>query len=280
MPDWTVEVDLSDLDEAIRAATNPDLGALADGINRAASYIRDVWGRAVQGEVLPGMRGPVVNDEYYESLYTGDSLQLYTPLHGAVISTYAEIERIERGYPSWDMKPGLLAGPSSRVGRHGRYNVIPFRHMTPQKGTSGHTEGDRRAHGSVMPQEVYRVVKRSGKFKDPGRADLGEQIGQRSKIPATVNLQAVARGMVGPMTGGYTWKYGLYHNMRRIVKQYDHATQATYWTWRTVSEASDPNSWIHPGRPPNPVIEAVINFTRPTVEEIIHEAARAAFGAA
>lgn len=279
MPEWTVTVDLASLEEAIQRASSPDLAVLADGINRAASYIRDVWGRAVQGEVLPGMTGPVVDDEYYESLFTGESLQLYTPLHGAVISTYPKLERIEQGFASYDMKPGLLAGPSAREGLHGRYNVIPFRHMTPKKGSSGAMEGDRRAHGAVMPQAVYKIVKERGTFKDPGDARLGQQLGQRSKLPGAINLQALARGAASPMSGPYTWKYGLYHNMRRVVKQYDKATQSTYMTWRTVSENSDPNSWIHPGRAPNPVIEAVINASRDTVEAIILEAARAAFGA-
>lgn len=278
MPEWTVTIDLSPLDDAIAQATAPDLSVLAEGIGRAAAYIRDVWGRAVQGEVLPGMTGPVVDDAYYESLFTGESLRFYTPLHGAVISTYDRIDRIEQGFASYDMKPGLLAGPSAREGLHGRYNVVPFRHMTPKAGSGGQASGDRRAHGAVMPQAVYKAVKAMGRFRDPGDAQLGQQIGQRSKIPAVVNLQALARGQAGPMAGPYTWKYGLYHGMRRIAKTYDRATQSTYMTWRTVSDASDPASWIHPGRQANPVIAAVIAASQETVEAIVLEAARAAYG--
>lgn len=275
MNDWTIEIDLGDMAKAERA-TDVDMAPLTAAIRDAAEYVRQLWGSAVQGVLLPGMTRMVVNDDYYEGLFTGDSLRMITPLHGAVICLYQGIDRIEQGYGSFDMKPGLLNGPSSRPTRYGgRYNTVPFRHMTPEKGQIG---AGRRPHGTTMPPDVYKIVKRDGRFLDPGDPERGEQIGQRSKLAGQINLQALARGQDPPMRGNYTWKYGLYHGMRKVSKTYARATQSQYLTWRTVSSKSDPSSWIHPGIGPNPLIQAVIDAARPQVIEMVMAGARAAFG--
>lgn len=38
------------------------------------------------------------------------------------------VARIENGFPSFDMKPGMLKGPKSKVSKNGiRYNIIPIK---------------------------------------------------------------------------------------------------------------------------------------------------------
>jgi hypothetical protein len=277
MPDWSIEVDLSPLEDAIQQIANPDLTPLTEAIRAAAEYVRQTWGQAVQGLVLPGMNKAVYNDDYYESLQTGESLRMIAPLHGAVVSTYAGTDRVENGYPSFDMKPGLLASLGARDGKHGRYVAVPFRHMTPEKNQVG---AGQRVHGATMPPQVYRIVKQTGTFLDPASARRGAQLGQRSKLASSINIEALARGLPPPMAANYTWKFGLYHGMKKIVKQYGKTRQSTYLTWRTVSETSDPSSWIHPGMPANPVIDAVINATRDQVTRIVMDGARQSFGQA
>jgi len=273
---WTIAVDLAPLEDAMRSVEAPRMDLLTTAIGQAAELVRQTWQRAVSGEQLPGMSRPVNNDAYAEGLATGKSIAMIGPLHGAVICLYDGVDRVEDGYPAFDMKPGLLGGPAARQGEHGTYTIVPFRHMTPSSASQG-TAGTR-AHGSTMPAEVYKIAKATGTFRDPGRARLGEQLGQRSKIAGQINLEALARGLPGPMAGNYTWKYGLYHGMRRIVKAYGKTTQSTYWTFRAVSQRSDPSSWIHPGQPANPVIAAVVEATRADVTAIIVAGARAAFG--
>src|SRR4029079_18480094 len=133
MDDWNIERDLSPLEDAIASIANPNMTPLTDSIRAAAEYVRQTWGQAVQGLLLPGMIRAVTNDDYYESLQTGESLRMITPLHGSVISTYAGLDRIEQGYASYDMKPGLLASPSSRNGSNEKYLAITLGHMTPQQ---------------------------------------------------------------------------------------------------------------------------------------------------
>lgn len=275
MPDWSIDVDMSSLEDAITEAANPDLTPLSDAIRAAAEYVRQTWGQAVQGLLLPGMSKAISNDDYYESLQTGSALRMITPLHGMVVSTYAGSDRIEQGYPSYDMKPGLLASLSAREGKRGKFIAIPFRHMTPAQGQAG---AGQRPHGATMPPAVYKIVKKVGTFRDPGSGRRGVQLGQRSKIASSVNIEAIARGLPPPMADNYTWKFGLYHGMKRVVKQYGKTTQSTYLTWRTVSESSDPSSWIHPGLPANPVVQAVIDATQDEVTRIVMAGARASFG--
>lgn len=277
MANFSIEIDLAEI-QAVAPAMQPQMNLLQQAINQAALYVRDTWGQAVQGLVLPGMTKAVHDDDYYEALHTGAALQMIGPLHGAVICTYAGVDRVENGFPSFDMKPGLLAGRSAKRGKRGRYNVVPFRHMTPKDKNGVGSSTDRRAHGAAMPADVYKIVKKTGTFQDPGSAKLGQQIGQRSKIASQINIEAIARNEPAPMPGNYTWRVGMYHNMRRVVKQYGTRTQSTYWTFRTVSDLSDPASWIHPGQPANPLIAAVVSATRPQVEQIVLAGARAAFG--
>lgn len=272
---WSIVVDLSPLDQLERELSAPRVELITQAIGDAAELVRQTWQRAVSGERLPGMAKPVNDDQYLAALATGQALQMIGPLHGAVVCLYDGAARVEEGVPAFDMKPGLLHGPSARQGTHGRYNVIPFRHMTPQKGEIG--EGSR-PHGSTMPANVYKIVKNSGEFRDPGNARLGEQQGQRSKLAQAINIEALARNLPAPMASNYTWKFGMYHGMRRIVKEYGKTTQSTYMTWRAVSERSDPSSWINPGQPANPVIAAVIEASRADVEAIIMAGARAAYG--
>lgn len=281
MPEYGMEIDLSPLVRELGVSFIPNMNTISEGVRAATQYVRDTWSQAVQGKMLPGMSRPINNDDYMESLHTSQALQMFDATHGAVICTYPHIERIEQGYASYDMKPALLGGPSVRRSKDGhRYNVIPFRHMTPQKGMP---DGAARAHGQTMPLDVYKIVKRDGSFHDPANAALGQQLGQRTKIAGMVNIEALVRGEVEgkpnlPMQGNYTWRYGLYHGMRRVMKQYGKVDQSTYITWRAVSDKSDPSSWIHPGQGPNGVIEAVIAATSQGVEEIIMDAARSAFG--
>jgi hypothetical protein len=233
-------------------------------------FIRAVWTEAVSGRVLPGMTKAVTDDRYAAALAGPGSLQYPfdgDEFAGAVVCVDGKLAmRIEDGYGSYDMKPGLLAGPAAKTSKDGhRYNTIPFTHSTP--GTQG-------VKGASMPSDIYALAKGLG----PGIAlKLKGQMagyGVRSKVPALVNAQAVARGLQGPMATPYTWRNSPYEGMRRIHKP----GHSTYMTWRRVSDTSDPSSWIHPGAAPNRIIDAVGSFCAPIVLQNIQQAVLEALG--
>lgn len=240
----------------------------------------------MSGTVLPGMSGPVNDPDYARSLGMPSALRMIGEFEGMVSADYHLVEMVERGYASFDMKPMLLGGRRARITKDGRrYNIIPFRFGTPQAG------GGSRAHfpgEMTMPRSVYNIVRLGAEYPQE------DTEGMRTKIADFVNQQAAIRSMNLPMDGSYTWKAGLYAGMRG----YGSGRQRQYFTFRTVStpvvsyrrtqlangkivstkrsvRGSDPNSWIHPGRAENPVMQAVVDDTRPRVDAFLTNTVRA-----
>ncbi len=247
--------------------------ALHHASHTLAMYAREVWVSAVSGNMLPGMSQPINDAKYAASISVRQAGNgMYT-----VGTNYAEADRIENGYPSYDMKPGLLASPHARVTKDGQgvYMTVPFRHYT----------GPSRArvparHRSIAPPNIVQFL------RDTGLRYKGDSTGQQSKTPllsyggeplSGVNYEAVSRGAAPPMQEPYTWVSGPQQGMVRIP--IGGGERGKYMTFRRVSTrrqvrspdgrmvwaGSDPNSWIHPGQPANPISEAVQSYIEPQV---------------
>lgn len=125
---------------------------------------------------------------------------------------------IEEGFAPYDMKDGFSRSSYRKKGRSGQwYMRVPFRHYT-----SGHT--------NVMPKKVLNLARKlqNGEIIDSSiLRDLGVEPG----ISWT----------------GYAHRATKYDGLRRVVKDYGKTKRSTYQTFRTVSENSPGNSWIHPG---------------------------------
>jgi len=279
-----------DLSELLREADNIETSwsNLKTQIAVETRRVQAVWQAAVYGMLLPGMTKPVFSDGYYASLTTPDAFQY--PFNGdaftgAVISTYARAMMIEEGYASFDMKPGLLNGPKARqTKKGGRYNIVPFRYLLPN-------EQYQNRHFPVMPVSIAQAVtaesfapskqtEPGGKVQWGSRLELvaGEYPGA-VKNPFYTAVEAERRGKENPMTDAYAWKSSPFAGMVRIQKTYGQQKQSIYLTFRAVSDKSDPNSWIHPGQPPNPVVDAVTNYVRKEVEDNLTAAAAKDIGA-
>ncbi len=279
-----------DISELVKAADNIDTSwsNLKTQIAVETRRVQAVWQAAVYGMLLPGMTKPVFSDGYYASLTTPDALQY--PFNGdaftgAVISTYARAMMIEEGYASFDMKPGLLKGPKARQTKKGvRYNIVPFRYLLPN-------EQYHNRHFPVMPVSIAQAVtaanftpskqtESGGKVQWGSRLELaaGEYPGA-VKNPFYTAAEAERRGKENPMADTYAWKSSPFAGMVRIQKAYEQRKQSIYLTFRAVSDQSDPSSWIHPGQPPNPVVDAVANYVRREVEDNLTTAASKDIGA-
>lgn len=271
--------------------------AFLDGeVKAAAEWVRSVWVAAVSGSmVLPGMSGPVDDDEYARSLGLPSALRRTGKWEYTITAKYDTAQRIEQGFGSYDMKPALLGGPHAKptADGQGKYNVVPYRFGTPI--LRGPNKGQSRPNfpgEMTMPKDVYKEVKDGERY-----ADTGE--GQRTKIPLLfsstalggVNAQAIQRNLPAPMTSAYTWRSGLYDGMVKKGK----GGHSQYFTFRAVStprvvvqrvrgadgrlvtrvvrKGSDPNAWMHPGQGANPVMQAVRDYTHPFVERMLLHAA-------
>lgn len=178
---------------------------------------------------------------------------------GAVVLRGWTSNMVEEGVDSFDMKPGLLNGPNSKVGKDGkRYNTVPFSHGTPGALAENF-------NGGILPVEVYQVVKSKPQTISTKGGGVKSAPLSVDEIPKPFDeVKTVDIGEPESKNfRQYEHKSSIYEG---IVKQKDKATgQNSYISFRRVSENSDPNSWIHPGIEPHHLAEETIqNFNIPT----------------
>lgn len=174
---------------------------------------------------------------------------------------------LNEGINPFDIKEGLLSSHKAKVSKEGkRYIRIVFRHATPAKGG-----GERPTIASTMPQGIYQQARKMGEG-EALRTPLAQMLGMRSKRVGAYAGKGETRGAPkisggGTLTRFYTWKSGQFAGMRRSATP----GHGKYVTYRTVSEASDPNAWIHPGIVPGHFVDETVRETTPMVVKLISQ---------
>lgn len=110
---------------------------LAEHMPEWLEMVQDTWASAVSGTRLQGMEETVDDAAYLAAVQHEDAL-VY-PLDGDPLAGHIRVQsdvadKVEKGRRAWDMKPGLLKGPKSKIGKRGqRYNRIPlgFNNLKP-----------------------------------------------------------------------------------------------------------------------------------------------------
>lgn len=242
---------------------NQSLPNIEAAVARAADFVMATWQQAVLGNTpVAGMRPLTVNIQLRQ-IYA-NSIALNTMIKGGgtisqrVIATAKIAEQLEKGSGPWDMKPMLLGGPKARMGKHGRYNIIPFRHGTSQASGSN-------SNFPTMPKDVYQQARQLKASLRAGKKTAwgGRTTGTEAAHPAGRNA-----------TTHEPHKAGKYEGMVRVEKTYAKATQSKYLTFRVVSDNSPAGSWIHKGYPAHRIAEAVTTYCRPAIEKMVTEAAQ------
>ncbi|WP_207711379.1 hypothetical protein [Sulfobacillus harzensis] len=214
--------------QALQAPFPPEAHAEAGGA------VQQVWQAAATGTVLPPMTQPVNKPDLAQSV------QVTLDGDGATVSADASL--MPNGTAARDMKPSLLHGPHSRMGKHGRYNIIPMHH-----------------DAASLPAHIVSQLENG--------TPITSLEGIRSKI-----LNGGAPVLAYPAASGpfqvvshYTWQTGLYTGMR-LGRHPDYPMGPV--TFRTVSERSDPGSWWYPAKPGQPLVAAVSQASVPLVTAI------------
>lgn len=111
--------------------------------------------------------------------------------------------KLEHGFPSYDMKPVFQRSSKKKVSEQSGqwYMHVPFRHTTPA--ATGR-------QGSRMTNSIYR---------------------QARKLPQWGRISATGTK---------------YDGMQKVPES-STSSRSAYMTWRTVSENSNPTSFVHPG---------------------------------
>lgn len=264
-----MKIDLSSVIDAVNSSAANLQVALNHGLVEATRYVRDVWVSAVSGNVLPGMNKAIHDEVYAKSLTTGESMSFPTPYEAIIAPIGYDVNRIENGYPAFDMKPGLLSGPKSRetADGRGRYNTVPFRHYTPSGGGQSAI-----ALRMQMPTDIFKQAQKLTRSTvgTDGRIKWGTSL-ETDRLPAVSWY-------------GNEHSASIYQGMHKVGEPY----QTRYMTFRRVSTyresigkdgrvkrdqygnvkmiGSKPESWWHPSQAPNPVIQAVMDYCMPQVE--------------
>ena len=128
----------------------------------------------------------------------------------------------EKGWESFDMKPGLLNGPHSKITAKGvRYNIVPFRkRATAPKGMTGPI---------VDTAAAIKAITRDNSIKKIEKEIKGGKI-------------TSYQGIQDPMLKGLTRVTQIYKTRTGKERKY-----SQYFVFRMVSERTDPSKWIHPG---------------------------------
>lgn len=203
----------------------------------AGAVVQTLWQQAATGTVLPPMTDAVNRPALAESV------RVAVDAEGATVRAGASL--MPDGRDPYDMKPMLTHGPKSRMGRHGRYNIIPLRPKTAE------------IPASILAQVV-----------------AGQSVtsldGIRSKIlngGAPVLAFNAASGQF-QVVSHYTWQTGLYTGMR-LGMHPDYPVGPV--VFRTVSERSPAASWWMPAKPGQPMTEAVVQASVPLVTAVYRQ---------
>lgn len=252
-------------------------------MEKLSTMYQEAWVRVAAGGYLPGLPF-VVNSTQYSRWIERRQI---SPTSWEVFTSYTTksglsvTELLERGHGLIDLKEGLMKGPKSRIGKNGRYNIVPFRHGVP---------GTDPIRNNPMPMSVYKnfssQIKEADQRKQLGLSPTGGKSevrsvksvgkdytwGERFDKSSKLGIQRKTITKGGKKVGEYVHKAGRYAGMVAMQASTQKAKSSGYMTFRIVSAASDPMSWIVPERPPWPVRQAVTDYMRPFAEEMLQRA--------
>jgi hypothetical protein len=166
---------------------------------------------------------------------------------------------IENGIPRFDMKNppngrGLLNSPRTRMGKHGKYNIVPFRHGSPGA-----------QHMRNLPIAVYEKAKNLNKGDIAKRyrtIGIGETLTLKGGSEKK-RIHSRSRGLKGKRGGS------IYEGLLRAGSP----RHTSYVTFRVISRRS--TGWIYPGSPPMNIFSTVEKKVSPIVNKIMKEGFKA-----
>lgn len=183
--------------------------------------------------------------DYLMGLNADNSLEFPDAFTGVLTLRGKWPNMLEGGFPAFDMKAGFKRSDKAKRKKDGGwYLTIPFRHRTPS--TTGSAVG-----GGVMPKDIYAQAR----ALRAGQALTGTE----AKYPPRQSWT------------GYQHKNGIYEGMIRNRKIYEKTTQSTYFTFRRVSDKSDPKSWWHPGYTGVHALRVVKPFAEKTFHQVFRD---------
>ena len=197
----------------------------------------------------------------------------HDPLNFVVVNRHVAARYLEEGFEPFDLKKMLSTSAKVKVGKDGkRYLHIPFEHSTSELKEAGVYEearGLRQSRITTIVRNTARGDQRS--YEWGGRLKGMGDLGRRSKVfPVTTDLARAIGGSVK-----YTWKTSPFEGIVRF--QAGPGPQSRYSSFRTISENSNPQAWIHPGIQASHIAEKAINSVKTEFYTMLAKAVKDAF---
>ena len=221
---------------------NIDLNALDVGISEV--FLKSVGNIAYaakgEWEIVASRRLKTSRQEYIQGLQKADSFT--TKIIGT--QTIFEImlvgdmpNNFEFGMPSYDMKavrPGWLGGGKAKTSADGtKYITIPFRHSLTSAANLEYTGKAKREN---LREELAKTVQKFG-LNQMIRASTGKVMtGPVRRVPNRPDVHPYLRGLTR-----------IQQTAEGLTPSGKTRGQSYLMTWRTMSEKSAPDAWIHPG---------------------------------
>jgi hypothetical protein len=264
-----VDMDLSVLENLDRAfvtdAARAEESPVAQSVRAMGQKLIQVWAREAT-IALRNSSGYIRDlDETPEWPFEDDYL------HAVVTNRHKAVIYLEEGTAAFDMKKMLQTSAKAKTSKKDghRYLTIPFEHPEARLRRAGldpqeyqKLRGSKLAQGSAQGgQRLYSWGERL--------TDVGG-LGVRKKyFIANPSLRELA---VSKKIFSYRWKTSPYENLYRFTDKAEKTKG--YTTFRTISEKSDPASWIHPGIRAMNIAGNAVEAIRPEFEAAVQAAAK------
>lgn len=165
---------------------------------------------------------------------------------------------IEEGQPPFDEKEGFRNSPKRKIAQDGGWYIdIPFRYATPEAvATSG-------LFSTIIPQQIYDAVRKTGRLGIGNLQGRFAEKGERKEI-----------NRLGVNKPSYMHKAPIYQGLTKVsIASTSNETRSGYFTWRRVSDASDPNSWWNGGIIPYKLMDKALEQAKIDVvaDRVINE---------
>ncbi len=168
-------------------------------------------------------------EEYTRGMYS-DRPDSYTAIIGLTARSSKLAMMIETGADSFDEKQGFANSPKKKIKKDGQgwYLTIPFRHGTSEAVMS-----------AVIPESSTTILDFMKTGATVGSEQLPEPFNQIGANQLRLNTGSILT---------YKHKSPIHEGMhRRDISSTESEKRGGYFTFRRVSDNSDPEAFFHPG---------------------------------
>lgn len=201
------------------------------------SNISDEYMRVWERNIDSSLRSTRL--EYRRAIFTEQSDD-YSMVFGMTPTKSKLGMMLEEGASQFDEKVGFANSDKKRIKKDGTgwYTTIPFRWATSQ------AIAESMVFSNQMPKDIERLVKTVGRPLKLSDLPSNYRDARTSKV-------------------GYQHHASIYEGLHRTdISSTQNENRGGYFTFRRVSDKSDPKSWIHPGFEPLKLMEKALNEMR------------------